>query len=784
MSELRIIPVVFGGKHFIITDHRMQYDYGQVLDFKDLELPDSFEARFSNSPVGESIGQIGTNNRIRIPKQFFESGEPIYCYITLHDEVTDGRTVYTTKVPIKPSSERTEEEPEPEEESIITQAITALNSAVATTTQKAQEATESADRAEHAAEGVEGYAERAEAAQSASESARDRAVEAETSARTSAATTSEKASEAINSATAASQSAITAENASESAQEYATASAESALGASRFAVDAGNWAYNASESAQTASTKASEASQKATEASQKASEAAQSASTAVQAKTDAQSAKTASETAQGLAESARDGAVTAKTGAESARDEAQDIVDGITGKVEQIDSNTDRIESLEDDRYKPYVVDTASGSIASFPDGADDIPLKSCIVQIEPVQAGSGDPSPENVRPITGWTGCEVQRTGKNLLPYPYFAESKTVGGITWTINGDGTVTVNGTASSTQYLWFYGRTGAIPIPSWAKTLAGKTVTVSAGNGSFVQQGYASMQMIFYGTPSLVIHERTATIPSDLSSYTGFACVLYVTGGKTVNATVMPQIELGSTPTPYEPYTGRTYPITFPSEAGTVYGAYVDVTGGELVVDRAIVDMGSLEWYKSTSPQRFESAVAIDNCKPPSLNSDVADILIECYKTVSANTTSENSAIAMNTAGLLRVYDSGKYEAMSRQEFKTAMSGVQLLYPLAEPIHYPLTATEIRTLLGQNNLWADTGDTEVEYRADTKLYIEKLTQPEEDDMIADSAISNGQFFMIGNSLYRALANIASGATITVGTNAERISLSDALNLVNA
>lgn len=158
MSELRIIPVVFGGKHFIITDHRMQYDYGQVLDFKDLELPDSFEARFSNSPVGESVGQIGTNNRIRIPKQFFESGEPIYCYITLHDEVTDGRTVYTTKVPIKPSTERTDAEPEPEEESIISQAITALNASVEKTAQDvidadeaAQSAKEDADRAEQAA---------------------------------------------------------------------------------------------------------------------------------------------------------------------------------------------------------------------------------------------------------------------------------------------------------------------------------------------------------------------------------------------------------------------------------------------------------------------------------------------------------------------------------------------------------------------------------------------------------------------------------------------------------
>ena len=132
---------------------------------------------------------------------------------------------------------------------------------------------------------------------------------------------------------------------------------------------------------------------------------------------------------------------------------------------------------------------------------------------------------------------------------------------------------------------------------------------------------------------------------------------------------------------------------------------------------------------------------------------------------------------------LRVKDDN-YDDATTEEFRAAMTGVQFVYELAEPIEIQLTPQQVNSLLGANNIWADTGDTEVEYRADTKLYIEKLTQPEEDDMIADSAITSGQFFMIGNSLYRALANIASGATITVGTNAQRVSLSDALNLVNS
>lgn len=50
-----------------------------------------------------------------------------------------------------------------------------------------------------------------------------------------------------------------------------------------------------------------------------------------------------------------------------------------------------------------YIKDMTPGAIASFNDGAD-APLKSLKVAIEPQQAGSGDPSPTNVRPISGWT--------------------------------------------------------------------------------------------------------------------------------------------------------------------------------------------------------------------------------------------------------------------------------------------------------------------------------------------------------------------------------------------
>lgn len=60
------------------------------------------------------------------------------------------------------------------------------------------------------------------------------------------------------------------------------------------------------------------------------------------------------------------------------------------------------------DLEKIMVTDTASGAIASFPDGSDLLPAKSLVANIVPKQSGSGTPSPENIRPISGWTEVTV----------------------------------------------------------------------------------------------------------------------------------------------------------------------------------------------------------------------------------------------------------------------------------------------------------------------------------------------------------------------------------------
>lgn len=50
---------------------------------------------------------------------------------------------------------------------------------------------------------------------------------------------------------------------------------------------------------------------------------------------------------------------------------------------------------------------------------------------------------------------------------------------------------------------------------------------------------------------------------------------------------------------------------------------------------------------------------------------------------------------------------------------------QLVYPLAQAQTYQLTPTQIHALLGQNNVWADCGNVEVQYKADVQRWVEKM-----------------------------------------------------------
>ena len=336
-----------------------------------------------------------------------------------------------------------------------------------------------------------------------------------------------------------------------------------------------------------------------------------------------------------------------------------------------------------------FPTDTAQGAIASFTDGADNLPLKSLVIGIEPKQSGSGDPSPTNVRPISGWTGAEVTQSGINV-----WDEEWEVG------------TFNLSTGLPQDANNYFRSK-------------NRIRVRGGGLYYVYPSVTSIYLFYYdANDNYLRHGRPGTshvqIPSD-AVYLRFVNI----STNTYDPQTAPiSINYPDTDTDYHPYSGQTLPITFPTSAGTVYGGTLDVTNGVLAVDRAIVDLGTLSWGMYTISQGTMFRATISNSADV-VATTKANAVCSVYPVVPQTSRAEKTISA--NGNKYDVIDSDYSDAAS---FKTAMSGQMLAYELASPITYQLTPTEVNSILGANNIYCDTGDTSAEYRADPTLYINK------------------------------------------------------------
>jgi len=221
MANTNIINAVFGSGICAVTTSAYRANYGMVLRFSGIDLPTAFEVDFSNYDVmgRDSITMIGQNGEVQIPDDLWDSGLNIYAYVYLHPTDDSGVTVYTVTIPVLGRPNRTEEQPTPHEQSVIEQAISALNSAVEQTAADVASADASASAA----------------AQSEANAA-----------------TSER------SAAASAGAALASQNAAESASQSAT---ESASGAAESARNAANSAAQAAQSATDAATSADRAEQ-------------------------------------------------------------------------------------------------------------------------------------------------------------------------------------------------------------------------------------------------------------------------------------------------------------------------------------------------------------------------------------------------------------------------------------------------------------------------------------------------------------------------------------------
>lgn len=217
-------------------------------------------------------------------------------------------------------------------------------------------------------------------------------------------------------------------------------------------------------------------------------------------------------------------------------------------------------------------IESVTGAIASFNGGYNKIPIKSLICNIEPIQEGTGDPSPDNIRPISGRTGLSVVRTDINVWNEEwevgqYHASSNTVEKIPSSIHIRSKNPIPVKPKTTYYMNSAGKNVHLIVADADENVLYRTVTLNNGlfttpdKGAFVYFNMASA----YGT----------TYKHDIS------------------------INYPRTDTGYHPYKGNTYSVNWETEAGTVYGGTLDVVSGKLTVDSGYIASYNGEALPST-----------------------------------------------------------------------------------------------------------------------------------------------------------------------------------------
>lgn len=578
------------------------------------------------------------------------------------------------------------------------------------------------------------------------------------------------------------------------------AAAASALGSEKNALNSAN---SASQSANTATQKASEAAVSANIASTKAEQATKGANTATQKASEAagsaDNVRSMSDISQSYAvggTGTREGEDTdnakyynqqASDNADRAEEAAEraSVVAGFGGTytelrnkprindVELVDNKTlDELgiaskENLKKTDDKVNIIienaelrfkETASGENIHLDDSAD-----SKLVEFglygKAVQNGTPAPqNPVDIEVAGSGGSVEVKSFGKNLIPYPFYeTESKTINGITFTENKDGTITANGTATANATFIFSHRTdGKMVLSAGSYRVSGCPSGGSNGRYRLVvaktsDAGENENVVIDIGAGGIF------TLSEETDIYVGFDVI----SGKTVsNLLVKPMIRISSAEwtddATWEPFKEITSIISTPNGLAGIPvdsgGNYTDKNRQQWICDEIVkcVD-GSGEYIKRVESVVFDgsedegwanasasdmyrktTSIVANSIKMTSNNNEVANILCTQFVKKNINQTYQKiDGVSVGTNGNLYFYSS-EYNTNNLSAWKTYLSEnpMECLYELAKPVITPLTQEQLAGIEKLKTFYPTTNISnnfdcgmKVKYIVDSKNYID-------------------------------------------------------------
>lgn len=346
----------------------------------------------------------------------------------------------------------------------------------------------------------------------------------------------------------------------------------------------------------------------------------------------------------------------------------------------------------------------------------------------EPTQDGSGEPSPDNIRPISGRETVSVERCGGNVIEFLRTNDSHE--SVKIAVDAEKNITLNGALTRGANIiigmcrlhWVAGKTYTM----YVKKVGG---SASLGSGDGITFAYSLFTQDYnrYFRGDTRSTNLNAYIASDAAlAETELVFMLQCWRANTVFNNFKFQIEVvpGTTaPTTYTPYTGQTAALTLPS---TVYGGTVDAVTGE----------GQETWKIATIDAKKIKFSSYGNDRFWNLPYHTADGATGASKIICSHFISSTFSVNEPYAFFFTQPNRLQNLFSSLDELNdycaaqyAAGTPVQIVYQsLKEPVPFTATGAQpIPALPGVNTLMTDANSATVTGRADP---IKRITDLED------------------------------------------------------
>lgn len=347
--------------------------------------------------------------------------------------------------------------------------------------------------------------------------------------------------------------------------------------------------------------------------------------------------------------------------------------------------------------------------------------LKEGKVYFTPVQEGEGDPSPDNVRPISGWDGITIEQANEYYRLIPEDVQAVTYNGLTMEYIGNGKYRVHGTLTSrytTNPIYFEPFT--CPDADGRMLRFFNSAAVGSILGVFNIKFYNGTELVeewVFNEPNRVVQNYVSMAGKRIDNFKLFFGNALV--GEQLDFTFQPSFTTSL----------KTITIPFPK---TIYGGYVDLVNGEVVEEcQAVVLDGDENLSKGTSA--YDGVICTDryinvmNCgiRLPSYSAGVSNKARNKQIAIWNRPDSYKWCFTLNSNTQLHVVFDNATVGISSEDDDTTRTSlinawltenpIDFYVPLATPIHHTIDPQVIRPLKGVNNIYSDAnGNIEIKF----------------------------------------------------------------------